>query len=54
MLVICSFSDNQMIFKAPDGFNLADGSLVLGNYKNDNLIGNGCVLQPWETRVYLF
>ncbi|MCD7828425.1 MAG: alpha-glucosidase [Clostridiales bacterium] len=54
MLVICSFSDNQMNFKAPQGFNLGEGELVLSNYKDGKLLGNGCILKPWETRVYLY
>lgn len=54
MLVICSFSDKQMNFKAPQGFNLADGEIMLSNYHNPKNNGNGCILKPYETRVYLF
>lgn len=54
MLVVCSFSDKDMIFKAPEGFNLADGEVVLNNYKDIKTDNNMCVLKPYETRVYYF
>lgn len=54
MLVVCSFADKDMIFKAPDGFNLADAEIAMCNYNNPKNNGNGCILKPYETRVYLF
>ena len=54
LLVILSFSENEMSFKAPEGFDLEKGELVLGNYKDGRLYGNGCYLKPYECRVYLY
>lgn len=54
MLVVCSFADKNMIFKAPDGFKLSDAEIALCNYDNPKNNGNGCILKPYETRVYLF
>ena len=54
MLVVCSFSENTVAFKAPEGFALADGALAISNYKKCGIANNGCVLRPYETRVYLW
>ena len=54
LLVILSFSENEIAFKAPESFDLEKGELVLGNYNTDRLYGNGCYLKPYECRVYLF
>ena len=55
MLVICSFNENEMIFTAPEGFNLAEGELAIGTYSNASAAnGNKVVLKPYEARVYLF
>ena len=54
MLVICSFSENEMLFTAPDGFNLSEGELAMCTYNNATTNGNKCVLKPYEARVYLF
>lgn len=54
MLVICSFSDKIERFKAPKGFDLAKGRVVLGNYDCFNS-GFDCFnLRPYETKVYMF
>ena len=50
ILVICSFSDKNRKYKAPDGFYLDRGKLILCNYPN----GEPDVLRPYETRVYLW
>ncbi len=54
LLVILSFSENEISFKAPEGFDLEKGELVLGNYDGGRIYGNGCYLKPYECRVYLY
>ena len=54
MLVINSFSENNVAFKAPEGFDLDKGKLMLSNYNNCGIVNNGFTLRPYETRVYLF
>ena len=49
ILVVCSYSDQCVKFKAPKGFDLSSAKLALKNYetvKED-------MLQPYETRVYV-
>ena len=50
ILVICSFSTKKKKYKAPDGFYLDRGTLLLCNYPD---VESG-VLRPYETRVYLW
>ena len=49
LLVVCSFSNEALSFRMPDGFVEEKGKLILGNYDapQDDL-------QPWECRVYLW
>ena len=54
LLVICSFSEKERTFKAPKGFALNAGKLILSNYKDAPLAGNGYRARPYETRVYMF
>lgn len=54
LLVVCSFSDKCVQFKAPEGFNLAGGELVLSNYRLNPVTDNSFVTRPYETRVYYF
>ena len=54
LLVICSFSDKSVGFWAPEGFDLTKGKLVLTNYMENNMHGNGFTMRPYETRVYYF
>ena len=49
ILVVCSFTEKEVPFQAPAGFNLSFADLVLQNYK---IPGN--ILKPYETRVYLW
>ena len=58
LLVICSFADRELEFKAPKGFDLSSASLVLNNYPCS---GNGLnaaeseyISRPYECRVYLW
>ena len=54
LLVVCSFSDKTVGFWAPEGFDLTKGKLVLTNYMENNMHGNGFTMRPYETRVYYF
>ena len=50
ILVVCSFADRELPFKAPAGFLLADGEKILGNYR----YSDEETLSPYECRVYLW
>lgn len=52
LLVVCSFSEKETPFKAPRGFDLSAGSLILSNYPDFPLAGNGFTARPYEVRVY--
>ena len=54
VLVVASFTENAVDFKAPEGIDLSKGELVLANYDDSSLNGNGFKTKPYETRVYLF
>ncbi len=54
MLVINSFTENEVSFTAPKGFDLSKGELVLTNYDSPVISENGFKTKPYETRVYLF
>jgi oligo-1,6-glucosidase len=54
LLVICSFSEDEKRFKAPAGFDLNKGELVLSNYDPAPAENNSFTARPYETRVYLF
>ena len=54
MLVVNSFSENNVAFKAPEGFDLSSGKLMLSNYETCGVVNNGFTMRPYETRVYLF
>ncbi len=54
LLVICSFTAEQLRFEAPEGFRLTDGRCVLANYDMNFVIANGFTTRPYELRVYLF
>ena len=53
MLVVLSFSDKNMLFKAPDGFDITNAEISICNYENPKNNGNGCILKPYEARVYM-
>lgn len=48
ILVVCSFSASEENWKAPGGFELSAGELILCNYEKP-VSG---VMKPYETRVY--
>lgn len=50
LLVVCSFTEKEVPFKAPRGFALADAQLILRNYEAVDT----SVLKPYELRVYLW
>ena len=52
LLVVCSFTEKPVRFRAPKGCRLDAMELLLENY-GGTLSGNGFVTQPYETRVYL-
>lgn len=54
LLVICSFTKEQVRFDAPEGYELAKGVNVLSNYEMNFVIANGFTTRPYELRVYLF
>ena len=54
LLVVCSFTAESVGFWAPEGFDLSKGKLVLANYMENNIHGNGFTMRPYETRVYYF
>ncbi len=54
LLVINSFTDKEVGFNAPEGFELSRGKAVLCNYADNPINGNGFITRPYETRVYLF
>ena len=48
LLVLCSFSEQNMKLRIPAGFDLSKAELLLQNYENPS----DTFLQPYETRVY--
>ncbi len=54
LLVVCSFKENSVKFKAPSGYDLSKGELVLNNYNDNKIVDNGFVTKPYEVRVYKF
>ncbi|MBE7009390.1 MAG: alpha-glucosidase [Ruminococcaceae bacterium] len=53
LLVICSFVERPVHFKAPRGFDLSRGELLLKNYGSETS-KNGFTTKPYECRVYYF
>ena len=54
LLVICSFSDKVRYWKAPKGFDLTEGRLLLSNYRGLAARKDQAELRPYETAVILF
>ena len=54
LLVINSFTEENVAFEAPKGFNLEEGKAILCNYENPTIQNNGFKTRPYETRVYVF
>ncbi len=53
-LVVCSFDENAVAFKAPEGFDLSKAELAINNYESYGVTDNGFTLRPYETRVYIW
>ncbi|MBR6479107.1 MAG: hypothetical protein IKT04_01215, partial [Clostridia bacterium] len=54
-LIVCSFSDRNLHFKAPKGFKLQEKNLVLWNYPDKpNGDKDELFLRPYEAAVYLY
>ncbi len=54
LLVVCCFDEKGKRFRAPQGFDLSQGELLLANYEENPVQNNAFVARPYETRVYLF
>ncbi len=54
LLVMCSFIENGERIKAPEGYNLNMGELVLSNYDVNPVFDNSFISRPYEMRVYYF
>ncbi len=54
LLVICSYSEKPVAFKAPEGYDLSKGKAMLCSHENNPINANGFTTRPYETRVYLF
>lgn len=54
VLVSLNFSDKSVRMDMPSGLDVSKGKLLIGNYKDSPVLGNGYVLRPWEARTYLF
>ena len=53
LLVICSYTAKSVKFRAPRGYDLRKGQLILCSH-GEEVDRNGFTTQPYETRVYLF
>ena len=50
ILVVCSFTEKKVPFRAPKGFAMANAQLILQNYQD----ADTAVMKPYEVRVYLW
>ena len=49
ILVVCSYTEKDVPFKMPKGFDMTSAQLILHNYPTA-----GNTIKPYETRVYLW
>ena len=54
LLVICSFTNDQVRFEAGKEYNIENAEPVLANYEHNFVISNGFTTRPYEMRVYHF
>ena len=54
LLVICSFTNEQVRFEAGKEYNIENTEPVLSNYEHNFVISNGFTTRPYEMRVYHF
>ena len=52
LLIICSFADKPVRFRAHRDFDLSEADLILCNYNDTSMEGNGFTARPYECRVY--
>ena len=52
LLIVCSFADKPVRFKAHRDFDLSMAELIMCNYKDISADGNGFTTRPYECRVY--
>ena len=50
LLVVCSYTEKEVPFKVPKGFDMTSGQLILQNYAS----ADPALLKPYEVRVYLW
>ncbi len=50
ILVVCSYTEKEVPFRAPKGFDMTSGQLILQNYTEVD----STLLKPYEVRVYLW
>jgi oligo-1,6-glucosidase len=50
ILVVCSYTEKEVPFKAPKDFDMTSGQLILQNYET----ADSTVFRPYEVRVYLW
>ena len=53
MLVVCNFSDQEVLFEVPDILKGKEGSLLIGNYA-EAVYGEKMLIRPYEARVYCY
>ena len=54
LLVVCSFTAENVRFEAPEDLDLKKGEAVFTNYEFNYVVSNGFTTRPYEVRVYLF
>ncbi len=54
LLVICSFTNEQVRFEAGSAYDIENAEPVLCNYEHNFVISNGFTTRPYEMRVYHF
>jgi len=54
LLVICSFSEDPVRFRAPKGYVLGDGKVMFSNYPVLDEKAESFITRPYEMRVYEF
>ena len=50
ILVVCSFTEKEVTWKVPSGFDLESAEMILCNYEEIKSTN----LKPYEARVYLW
>ncbi|MEG2453995.1 MAG: glucohydrolase, partial [Clostridia bacterium] len=53
LLVINSFVEGAVKFKAPNGIDLSKWKLLISNYSDCAISNNSFITRPYETRTYI-